>query len=222
VACGLVMLASVAAGCTKTASTGTTTTRATSTVPPPATSTTTAPTTAPGDLGPEQVPVPSGPPLGPINTAVYGRVIDGIQCQTNEQVVYHIHAHLAVFVDGQPRQVPLGIGIGPPLELQHVSSGDFVAGGSCFYWLHTHASDGVMHIESPTQKQYTLGEFFDVWGQNLTAGQVGPEVGTVTALVDGQVYSGDPRAIPLASHTLIQLDVGTVVPPHPIVWPSGL
>ena len=97
-----------------------------------------------------------------------------------------------------------------------------MAGGSCFYWLHTHASDGVMHIESPTQKQYTLGEFFDVWGQNLTRGQVGPEVGTVTALVDGQVYSGDPRAIPLASHTLIQLDVGTVVPAQPIVWPSGL
>ena len=41
----------------------------------------------------------------------------------------------------------------------------FVVGGSCFAWLHTHAADGVVHIESPTKRTYTLGNFFDVWGR---------------------------------------------------------
>src|SRR5207248_1524838 len=40
-----------------------------------------------------------------------GATADGIECQTREQVAYRIHAHLTVFVDGQTRQVPYGIGI---------------------------------------------------------------------------------------------------------------
>ncbi|MDP9074028.1 MAG: hypothetical protein M3N98_07615, partial [Actinomycetota bacterium] len=174
-------------------------------------------------LGPERVPIPSGPALGPVNSAVYGQTIAGIQCQTSEQVAYHIHAHLAVFVDGQPRQVPLGIGIGTPLKIETVASGQFVVGGSCFYWLHTHSSDGVIHIESPNQMQYTLGQFFDVWGQTLSAGQVGPASGTVTAYLDGQPVTGDPRAIQLGLHSQVQLDVGRVVAPQAIDWgPTGL
>ena len=29
-------------------------------------------------------------------------------------------------------------------------------------WLHTHAADGIVHIESPVDRTYTLGNFFDV------------------------------------------------------------
>jgi hypothetical protein len=174
------------------------------------------PTVGAGANGPEKVAIPNGAVLAAINTAVYGQVIDGIKCEVNEQVVYHIHAHLAIFVDGKAKQVPQGIGIAPPLQLQNSPSGAYVAGGSCFYWLHTHAADGIIHIESPSQAQYALGQFFDVWGQTLAADQVGPAVGKVTAVVDGKPFTGDPRTIPLTAHGVIQLSVGTPVPFQPI------
>ena len=172
----------------------------------------------PGALGPERVPIPDGPALGSVKTDNYGQPIDGIQCERSEQVAYHIHAHLTLFVDGQPRQIPLAVGIGPPVQLTTTAIGDFANGGSCFYWLHTHAADGVIHIESPTQQLYTLGQFFDVWGQALGPGQVGPAQGAVTAYVNGQPMTGNPRDIQLQTHGQIQLDVGTVVPPQMIDW----
>lgn len=39
----------------------------------------------------------------------------------------------------------------------------------CVYWLHTHSANGVIHIESPQQRTFTLGDFFDVWGESLTS-----------------------------------------------------
>jgi hypothetical protein len=172
--------------------------------------------------GPEQVDVPSGQVLGAVDSARYPQTIDGIKCQATEQVVYHIHAHLTIFVNGTARQVPYGIGIAPPLQY-NTSTGTFVNGGTCFYWLHTHAADGIMHIESPTQTTYTLGQFFDVWGQPLNSGQVGPAKGKVTVFVDGKPYTSDPRLIVLATHTQVQLDVGTPAPAQStITFPSGL
>ncbi|MDQ1379190.1 MAG: hypothetical protein QOE15_3363 [Acidimicrobiaceae bacterium] len=188
-----------------------------STAKPPGAATTTVPR-QPAGLGPERVPIPDGPPLGLVKTALYGQTIDDIKCEVSEQAVYHIHAHLSVFVDGQPRQVPYGIGIAPPLQVTPTPVGDFVAGGGCFYWLHTHAADGIMHIESPTQQLYTLGQFFDIWGQPLGAGQVGPAMGTLTIFVDGRPFTGDPRSIELKRHGEIQLDVGSVVAPTSIDW----
>jgi hypothetical protein len=98
-----------------------------------------------------------------------------------------------------------------------------VGAGSCFYWLHTHAADGIVHIESPVQRTYTLGNFFDVWGQRLTPAQVGPARGTVTALYNGRVFRGNPRRIPLTKHAQIQLEVGRpLVAPALISFPAGL
>ena len=85
----------------------------------------------------------------------------------------------------------------------------FIASGTCFYWLHTHAADGIIHIESPVHRTYTLGDFFDEWGQPLGPSRVGPAAGHVTALYDGQVYQGNPRDIPLNAHAQIQLEIGT-------------
>ena len=80
-----------------------------------------------------------------------------------------------------------------------------------------------MHIESPVQRTFTLGNFFDVWGQPLGTGRVGPVTGHVVAIYNGQVYQGNPRDIPLTAHAQIQLQVGTpLVAPEKISWPSGL
>ena len=149
----------------------------------------------------------NGPLLAPAGAgSPTGAPIDGITCGAMEQLAYHIHAHLAVFVNGQPKTIPATIGFT----------------NSCLYWLHSHTPDGVIHIESPVQHIYTLGNYFDVWGQPLSSTQVGPVTGPVTAYLNGQRYSGDPRQIPLEAHNNIQLDVGTAVAPESFTFPSGL
>jgi len=150
--------------------------------------------------------------------AAAGATVDGIQCSTSEQIAYHIHAHLAVFGNGTAVQVPAGIGIPGPQQVQN----GFVLGGKCLYWLHTHDATGIVHIESPIQRVYTLGDFFDIWGRPLSASQAGSARGTVTAYVNGKRFTGDPRSIKLDPQAVIQLDVGTAVPPRPYTFPSGL
>jgi hypothetical protein len=185
------------------------------------------PAPAPGPSGPESVPVPAGPPLAGTAlagtaTAATGQPVDGISCSASEQTVFHIHAHLTVFVNGSARQIPAAIGI-PGAQAKATATGPFITSGTCFYWLHTHAADGIIHIESPVQRSYTLGNFFDVWGQPLGADRVGPVTGHVTALYNGQVFQGNPRDIPLTAHAQIQLMVGTpLVAPEQITFPSGL
>jgi hypothetical protein len=171
-----------------------------------------------GRLGPERVPVPGAAPLASAATSASGQAVDGISCQTNEQTLFHIHAHLTMFVNGVARQLPAAIGI-PGAQAQSTPQGQFISSGTCFYWLHTHAADGIIHIESPVQRTYTLGNFFDEWGQPLGPNQVGPATGHVTAIYNGQVYQGNPRNIPLTAHAQIQLEVGTpLVAPVSISW----
>jgi hypothetical protein len=175
---------------------------------------------APGANGPENVPIPSVPVLVGTSTKATGQVVDAISCQTSEQTVFHIHTHLTIFVNGQQRQVPAGIGI-PGAVAQQTGAGPFIDSGTCFYWLHTHAADGIIHIESPVQRTYTLGEFFDEWGQPLGRDQVGPAKGKVTAIVNGKVFKGNPREVPLGSHENLQLDVGApLIAPETINWSS--
>jgi len=76
-------------------------------------------------------------------------VIDGIPCDSTEHTVYHTHAHLDIFVNGQSYTVPGGIGIDPSAK--------------CLFWLHTHTADGVIHMESPENRMMTLGNFLDIW-----------------------------------------------------------
>ncbi len=175
-----------------------------------------------GPLGPEDVPIPGAAPLASTAASARGQQIDGIGCLGSEQTLFHIHAHLTIFVDGVPRQVPAGIGI-PGAIAEHTGRGVFITNGSCFYWLHTHSADGIIHIESPVHRTYTLGNFFAEWGQPLGSARVGPARGRVTAIYDGRLYRGDPAGIPLTPHAQIQLDVGTpLIGPESITWPAGL
>jgi hypothetical protein len=81
-----------------------------------------------------------------------GSTIRGITCDTEEQDLFHNHAHLDIFVNGHVISIPPGIGI---------------VDDKCLYWLHTHDETGVIHIESPVRRDFTLGQFFDVWKGNL-------------------------------------------------------
>lgn len=181
-----------------------------------------SPATGRSSIGAEGVPVPGGPVLASPAASTTGQTIDGVSCQTSEQTLFHIHAHLTIFVNGQQRQVPAGIGI-PDAQSVTTPNGPFVDKGTCFYWLHTHAADGIIHIESPVQRTYTLGDFFDEWGQPLSSTRVGPATGHLTAIYNGKPYQGDPRGIPLNAHAQIQLEVGTpLIAPVSISFPNGL
>jgi len=124
--------------------------------------------------------------------------IDDIACNQMEQAVFHIHAHLSFSLDGQAVAIPQGIGIAPD--------------SSCFYWLHTHDASGVIHIEAPANRTFTLGNFLDIWGQQFSE----PRTGYPSALdqpggpgwqvwVNGKPYTGDFHMIVLQPHLLITL-----------------
>jgi hypothetical protein len=176
-----------------------------------------------GPVGPEGVSIPEAPALGHTRLLAAGESVDGIPCQGGEQVLFHIHAHLTIVIRGIARQVPAGIGIAPPYQVETTPRGAFVGGASCFMWLHTHSADGIIHTESPVNRTYTLGEFFDIWGQPLDREQVGSAHGPLTALFNGRVFTGNPREIPLRAHAQIQLEVGRpLVAPEKITFPHGL
>jgi hypothetical protein len=158
---------------------------------------------------------PASAPLGPLPA------VNGISCDALESTVVHIHLHLAIFINGAEQQVPLGIGIGQPWQVSNTADGPFVEDGTCFYWIHTHTEDGIIHIESPVRRSFTLGDFFAIWQVPLTARQVGPAQGEVIVYVNGQRDGTNPADIRLLPHQRIQLDVGGDVPPYSFDFPPG-
>jgi hypothetical protein len=128
--------------------------------------------------------------------------ISGIECNRSEQHNYHIHSGLDIFVNGVQQQVPSNIGI--------------LSSPSCLYWLHTHAENGIIHVEAPATREFTVGQFLDIWQQthNSTAFFDSVSGMPVTAYVDGQRFEGDYRTIPLESLRKIVLTYGT--PPENI------
>ncbi len=162
--------------------------------------------------GPEGVPVLNVPVLAPAGAAS-GSTIDGITCQTigQETVHYHVHVLVSMYVDGQRERLPAGIGVTAPAVTTGSGPTTFVDVGlhDCLYWLHTHANDGIIHVEAPSKGHFTLGQFFDVWGQPLSSNRVGPAVGHVVVFENGTRYASTPRAVPLLAGGVIQIDVGS-------------
>ncbi len=94
-----------------------------------------------GPIGPEGVPVPAAAALASTSSVAAGSAVDGVRCLGSEQLLFHIHTHLTVYVNGAPRRIPYGIGI-RNAQASPTPLGPYMASGSCFYWLDTHAADG--------------------------------------------------------------------------------
>ena len=125
-----------------------------------------------------------------------GQPVDGIEGSSREMLKVHVHAHLALINKGQQIAIPYGIGIVKPFQVNN----GFVGMGQGIYWLHTHDATGIIHVESPDDRRYTLGNFFDIWGQPLTTREVAGLKAVVRAFVDGNPYSGDPRGTVPGAH----------------------
>jgi len=127
-----------------------------------------------------------------------GPTVDGIGCVPRSGAVPPLHQHLTIEDAGRPILVPGGIGddTGHPLA-------------SCLYWLHTHAADGIIHIESPASRTYTLGQFFAVWRQSLGLASVlslrADATHRIRTYVNGRLYRADPRTLPLTQRARITL-----------------
>jgi hypothetical protein len=136
-------------------------------------------------------------PDGNTPTGGTGADVDGLTCAPGMAVNYHVHAHLAIINNGQWLALPQQIGIL----------------GQCDYEMHTHDRTGIIHIEAPSLRTFTLGQFFDIWGQPLTDTNVAGVTGNVVAYIndngDARRYMGDLRSIGLISHRDITLQIGT-------------
>lgn len=113
--------------------------------------------------------------------------IDGIQCNNVEQLVFHNHAHLDIFINSQPYTIPSQIGITD----------------KCFYWLHTHDESGVIHIESPVARNYTLGQFLDIWHNKSSSAPIFTDIlngkNTPSKYVNGNKVVNAGQIIGIAS-----------------------
>jgi hypothetical protein len=141
-----------------------------------------------------------------------GQTVDGVRCNRTEQLNYHVHAHLSLIADGSPEALPALIGI----------PGGSTGTPQCFYFLHTHDTTGVIHIEAPAKTTFTLGQFFAVWGQPLSKDQATNLKGPLHVFVGKKAYTGDPAKIKLTPHGLITIESGKSVPPPSYTFPAGL
>ena len=151
----------------------------------------------------------ANPDASHLNVAVRelheGQVVDGVPCLRADLPEHHMHVHVGVYVDGVAVRVPAGIGVGRPWGFDNTG---FLANGSCFAWLHTHDTTGVIHIATPELIVFTLGQLFEVWGQPLSSGGAFNYSGTPVVLVNGRRYEGDPRTIAFRPFENIVLELG--------------
>jgi hypothetical protein len=147
-----------------------------------------------------------------------------IPCDQLEHTQVHYHAAVQILDRGN--DIPISTDLGrTPL---------------CYYWLHMHSGEpGIIHIESPAARTFTLGDFFAVWHawsgkpQPLDAGHVssftlgaGQSLVVYVDLGDGtgpQLYKSDPAGIVLTSHEVITIEISppSINPPPTFVWPPG-
>lgn len=94
------------------------------------------------------------------------------QSDSMDPIIMHIHPHLSILVNNLPYNVPAQIGIDPSMWKDH-SLDRFGMQSmpemnmSAMAPLHTHDNSGIVHVESTIYRNYTLGEFLNVWGLNV-------------------------------------------------------
>ena len=164
---------------------------------------------------------------GNSSTGGQGQTVDSIPCLTSMPNTYHVHSFLGIIINRRQIALPDGTGMKNPAgDGTFAGFPNWTEYATCFYYMHTHDASGVIHIESPqsvskTTSIYALGNYFDVWGRTLSTTQIGSYTGTVrayvaqvplkTALIPRSayvLYSGNPRTIPLHSHTTTWLEIG--------------
>jgi hypothetical protein len=100
--------------------------------------------------------------------------------KTSNKIIMHIHSNLNVTVNGKSLIVPNGIGINSKLWNDHSldkfgterKTTIFGMVTPAMSALHTHDSSGTIHVESTEYRNYTLGQFLNIWGIPLEGSRV--------------------------------------------------
>jgi hypothetical protein len=192
---------------------------------PPATEGTTEEGAATPAPTPATGAVPWPAPANPLELTVEA----GLDPERQESLIYHFHAHLDVFVNGEPVLVPAGIGIN--VDDPGVQQGEALGGPAyggielcdepCISPLHTHDVSGVIHTESAFREINKLGQFFTEWGVHLDESCVGgycePDA-AIAVYVDGEQFEGNPAEIDLTDRKEIAIVIGTPPTEIPSVY----
>jgi hypothetical protein len=135
---------------------------------------------------------------------------DGLPVLAAESFVVHIHQHLDLYVRGKHEPLPALIGIN--VKERYLSP------------IHTHDFSGIIHVEAPSRRSFTLGQFWDVYGVRFDSKCIGGECGAVRVWVNGARWLGNPRAVVLRSHQEIAVAVGAAPRriPRRYSFPAGL
>jgi hypothetical protein len=115
-----------------------------------------------------------------------------------EGTTMHEHANLQIFIHGKQQPVPADIGISDSGAIQS---------------LHTHSDPGVVHVESSESREFTLGEFFGVWGVRFTpsclGGYCNDDTNHLQVFVDGEEVTDSLQDVQLDDQTVIVVTYGT-------------
>lgn len=122
----------------------------------------------------------------------------GLPALGAEGSALHIHQHMDLNINGTVVPIPASIGIN--------EAGGFISP------IHTHDTSGIIHVESNVVRNFTLGQFFDLWGVRFTAtclgGYCADGTHALRVYANGTLVSGDPRALVLAAHQEIMVVYG--------------
>jgi hypothetical protein len=122
-----------------------------------------------------------------------------------EQLAFHIHQHLDIFVNGKRVAVPASIGINQ--------------GAGWLTEQHTHDGSGILHVESAEKRDYVLGGIFGEWGVWLDSKCIGAYCNGLKWYVNGKQQTGDPWGLVLKDHQEIAIVVGSPPEKIPSTYP---
>lgn len=126
-----------------------------------------------------------------IALAVVGVTAAAVEFAAANTLSMHIHPQLTITLNGSPIQVPAQIGIDPSLWKDH-SLDQYGVNGLAP--MHTHDASGTIHVESNKVRDFTLHQFFAIWGQPADGSAINGH--TVSSLsVDGKLQSSSTQDI---------------------------
>lgn len=131
-------------------------------------------------------------------------IIDGVQCDEMATYGFRGEAHMDIFIDGKPQTVPSNIGI---------------MNGTCKYWINTGNTGGIINIEAPEQRQFSLSQLIDVWKGTSSL----PPPGSPAIFIDGKKAASDLNDTILPQNGEVVLVYGKApsIIPDSYQFPSG-
>lgn len=84
------------------------------------------------------------------------QLITEMNIGSHQNLLNHIHQELEIEIDGVTQPIPSDVGIDVGIMRP----------------IHTHDSSGEIHVEGPCVRDFTLEEFFILWGKTFNKGQI--------------------------------------------------